>query len=389
MSKRRRLAAGAVAAVIALTMSACGSGSEGSGAAGGLPATVHILSIKELTGAVAFAGTSAEKGLQLAVEEVNEQKFLGSTTLQVDTEDSGYSAQTAASLASQGFANKKYSVISGPLSSQQAAAVAPLAQKAKTPTVFVQAASDGILVGDYIYRVTAPQASFYAANVGPYMQKKDIKSVSVLYNAGSPTIAELATKTIPDMAAEYGFAIKATSSVQLSTQDFASPISKLAATKPDAAVLLLVGAQNPAAMTQLRQAGFTGEVFGNQSSGGNNLKSAGKDGVGVVWATDFNPEQDNPGSQKFVTAYKKKYGEEPLDYAAEAYDSVWLIARALKEAGSADRQDLQKGLDKVAQAGFEGAEGTLSFTDRDLRLPGVLVQWDGSKEVMLSEAGQP
>ncbi|NKQ55802.1 amino acid ABC transporter substrate-binding protein [Amycolatopsis sp. K13G38] len=344
------------------------------------------MSIKEMTGAAAFAGTSAQKGVELAVDEINQQHYLGGTTLAVDVEDSQYSAQTAASKATQGIADKKYAAISGPLSSQQAAAIAPVAQKSKMPTIFTQASSDGVLVGDYIYRVTAPQTTFYAANIGPYLRDKNVKTVSVLYNSGSPTLVELATKVIPDMARQYGFTIKDTNAVQLSTQDFTTPAAQMAGGKPDAAIVLLIGAQNPAMVTQLRQSGYTGPIVGNQSASGNNMAPAGQAGVGMAWATDFNVADSSPETQNFVSRYRQKFGEDPMNYAAESYDSIWMLARALKQGNSADRQELQKALDAVAGTGFDGAEGKLKFTNRDLRLPGLLVQWDGKKEALLSKA---
>jgi len=340
-----------------------------------------------MTGAAAFAGTSAQKGVELAIDEINQQHYLGNTTIQVDVEDSVYSARTAASKATQGIADKKYAAISGPLSSQQAAAIAPVAQKSKMPTIFTQASSDGVLVGDYVFRVTAPQTTFYAANVGPYLQQKNVKTVSVLYNSGSPTLGELATKVIPEMAARYGFTVKDTNAVQLSTQDFTTPAAQMAGAKPDAAIVLLIGAQNPAMVTQLRQSGYTGPIVGNQSASGNNMASAGQSGVGMVWATDFNVADQSPATQNFVARYRQKFGEDPMNYAAESYDSIWMLARALKQGNSADRQALQKALDAVAGTGFDGAEGKLTFTNRDLRLPGLLVQWDGQKEALLNKAG--
>ena len=64
---------------------------------------------------------------------------------------------------------------------------------------------------------------------------------------------------------------------------------------------------------------------------------AGEDGAGMVWAIDFHYQMDAPSSQKFVKAYQAEYGEHPLNYAAEAYDAAWFLAKSIKEAGSADR----------------------------------------------------
>jgi branched-chain amino acid transport system substrate-binding protein len=393
----RRRSRGLVALLAGLfILSACGTSSAPSSSASGngssvggngLPATVHIKSIKEMTGAAAFAGTSAEKGVELAVQQINQEHFLGNTKLKVDLKDSGASPQKAASFATQAVADKSYSVISGPLLGQSAVAVAPIVQKAKMPTVFTQAGSKGVVIGDYTYRVTAPQATYYADNVGPYMQSKHVKSVSIVYDSDNPTLTQLGTKVLPKMAKKYGFTIKSTTAVQIATQDFTAPASKISKEKPDAAVLLMIGAQYPPAVTQLRQRGFSGLLFANQGAGGGNLKPAGKAAVGTTWATDFNVDNPTPETNKFVSLYEKKYHKDPLDYAAEAYDSIWLIARGLKQANSADRTKLNKGLQSVVQHGFKGAEGTLRFVHNDLRISGLLVRWNGKKEVLVSKAG--
>lgn len=47
--------------------------------------------------------------------------------------------------------------------------------------------------------------------------------------------------------------------------------------------------------------------------------------------------QRSPLHPGIVKAYEEKYGELPNNYAAEGYDAVWLLARGIKEANSADR----------------------------------------------------
>lgn len=106
----------------------------------------------------------------------------------------------------------------------------------------------------------------------------------------------------------------------------------------------------------------------------------------MVWVADFHPDVQNEETQKFVELYTAEYGEEPTLYAAEAYDAAWMVARALKEADTIDREAVQKALDAVAEAGFAGAMGDLTFTDdHDLRVTGHTVLWDGTDEVLLDE----
>jgi branched-chain amino acid transport system substrate-binding protein len=370
-----------------LFAAACGSGNGGGGSGGGgkLPAQIKVVSVNELTGPAAFAGLSANKGYELAIEEINKQGYLGgSTKLVLDKKDTGGNAQTAATQVSAAIADKSINAIFGPVSSGPAVAVAPIADKAKMPIVFTQAGSEGVVIGDYTFRATPPMSSYYPKIVD-YLKEKNVKSLSVVYNAAFPTLKEIGEKVVPAIAQQNGITIKSSTGVQTTTQDFTAPMAKVVADKPDAVAVLLVGAANATGMKQLRQAGYTGPVIGNAGAGAGNLAPAGANGAGLTWPTDFHPEQKSKPTQNFVTAYKAKYGEAPLNYAAESYDAAWWLARAIKKQGSAERRDIQKGLAAVAKDGFDGAMGKLTFEGNDLRVLGALVQWDGTKEVLLKD----
>lgn len=362
------------------------SSGDGTSAAG-LPATVKVMSIHQLTGPSSFAGTNSKKGMDLALEEIAAQKFLGSTTLQFDVKDSANSVQEAASYANQGVTDKSYSAILGPEASAQAIAVSAIVQPGKTPTLYTQAGSAGVVTGDYTFRVTAPAATYFGIS-GPYLKGKGVTSAAVLYNSDNPTLKGLGTETVPEVAKENGFSIASSDSTLMNGQDFSSFASKVVNSKVQAVFLMLIGPQTPVAITQLSRAGYKGEYIGMSAMGAGNLKPAGELAKGAVWPTDFTADQTAESSQKFVTAYKAKYsGEVPNNYAAEGYDAVWFLARGIKQANSADRSAVQQGLASVAKEGFDGAMGKLTFEGNDLRVEGALAMWTGSGETVVSDKG--
>ncbi|GGO80004.1 ABC transporter substrate-binding protein [Nonomuraea cavernae] len=371
----------AMAGLLAVT--ACGSGGEAAvSAEGGLPAEIKIMTIKDRTGPVAFTGLSTIKGIELAVEQINAEKFLGETKIVLESKDPAGKAQTAASQMTAAIQDKSYAAVFGPVASDQAAATSPLAERGKMPIIYSQAGSEGVVIGKYTFRATPPMTSYYRV-IGDHIKSKNVKTLGVVYNTTLPTLKEVAEKVLPEMGAELGFSVVSSAAVQMTTQDFAAPISKVVKEKPDAIALLLVGGQNPTAMRQLRQAGFDGLVLGNTAAGAGNLKPAGQDGAGMTWPSDFHPDQPGESTKKFVDLYQAKFNERPLNYAAEGYDSAWWLARAVKQAGGASRDDIQRGLDVVAAEGFEGAMGKLAFENRDMRLTGVIVQWNGTEEVLV------
>src|SRR5436190_1436926 len=144
---RSRWAAVGLTAGLLVALAACSSSSKSSssgGGGGGLPSTIKVVGIEPETGPAAFAGLSAEKGYKLAVKQINDQKFLGSgTTIDLSFQDTKGQIPTAASNLSSAVADKKVSAVFGSVSSQEAVAQSPLAQKAGLPIVYTQAGSKG------------------------------------------------------------------------------------------------------------------------------------------------------------------------------------------------------------------------------------------------------
>ena len=386
--RSRRAVVALSTAGLLLSVAACGGGDGGGGGSasegGSLPDVIKIAGIEPETGPAAFAGLSAEKGYELAIKQINEEKFLGdNTTLEVSFTDTKGEIPTAASAVSTAIADQGVSAAFGSVSSQEAVAQSPLAQQAGLPIIYTQAGSEGVVVGDYTYRATPLMSSYYGV-LKDYVEENGWKTVGVIYTS-TPTLEEVGTKSIPDLGLEVVAEVNTTPT----TQDFAPAISQVLAKSPDVVSILQVGASNPTAMTQLRQAGYEGPVLGNSGASAGNLKPAGDAGKGMVWAVDFHREQDIPSSKEFVEAYKAEYNEDPLNYAAEAFDAAWFLARAIKEAGSADRAAIKDGMAAIAKEPFTGALGEdLEWKDQTIQVGGAAVEWDGTTDKLLYAAGQ-
>ncbi|MBM7516494.1 ABC transporter substrate-binding protein [Nocardioides nitrophenolicus] len=387
----RRGAAAGVAAVALFALSACGGSGSGAGPAAGdeLPKTIKVVSINPTTGVVAFAGNSANKGYQLAIKEINDTDFLEGSKLELDLKDTKSEPQTAAQEMTKATTGGDISAVFGSVSSNEAVAMSPLAEKQKMPTIYTQAGSDGVVVGDYTWRATPLMREYYT-NLTKYLKDSGAKSIGIIYTEATPTLQDIGKNTLPGMAKDLGIEVTASVGTQATTQDFSAPISQILKSKPDIVSILLVGASNPTAMTQLRQAGYDGPVLGNSGASAGNLKPAGADADGMVWAADFNSAMSAESSQTFTKLYQDEYGEAPLNYAAEAYDAAWFLARSLKEAQSADRESIKDAMAKVAESSFDGALGTdLKWVDQDLVVPGVVIEYrDGGEHILYEGSGE-
>jgi branched-chain amino acid transport system substrate-binding protein len=268
--------------------------------------------------------------------------------------------------------------IFGPVSSQEAVAVAPIGQSAKIPTIFTQAGSDGIVsAGDYIFRVTAPQ-QYYQPKMAAYLKAQGVKTVSFIYDSTVPTTKDITEKTLTQLMDQNGITIKGKYGFQNGTTDYSAYVSKVISDNPDA-----VGAEgtNPEAspvVSSLRNAGYKGLIFGGTSFGVESLKAAGSNAKGAVWTTDFDPNSTFPTTTKFVKDYTAMFNVAPVNYSAEGFDAVYLLAMGIKNANSTDKAKIQAGMQQAAKAGYDGALGHLTFEGNDLRQDGYLLTYDGT-----------
>jgi len=384
---QRRMATLAVAAAAVLSVSACGSAGGGGGPAATdeLPDTIKVVAINPTTGAAAFAGIEANNGYKLAVKEINETDYLDGTKIEIDFKDSKGEPQTAAQEMTKATTAGDISAVFGSVLSSDAVAMSPLAEKAKMPIIYTQAGSDGVVIGDYTYRMTPLMRSYYV-NLKKYIADTGAKSIGILYTEATPTLQDIGKSALPAMAKDLGIEVTTSIGTPATTQDFAAPISQVLDSDPDLVSILQVGPANPTAMTQLRQAGYDGPVIGNAGASAGNLDPAGKAGYGMVWATDFHHQNASPSSQEFVKLYEDEYGEPPLSYAAEAYDAAWFLAKSLKEAQSADRESVKDAMATVAAEPFDGALGEgLTFEDQTVVVPGSVVEYSAEGENLLYE----
>jgi branched-chain amino acid transport system substrate-binding protein len=390
MHRRHVIGTTVAVVLVGLIAAACGSNSKSSSSGtttttaassskSTLPASISLTAVQDLSGTAGVPGQEAQKGMKVAMEEINSTGFLGTSKIDIKFQDSASTPTTGASLFTQAVSGDT-PLIFGSVSSGTAVAEAPVAQRGKLPTIFTQAGSPGIVdAGEYIYRATPVQSS-YIDITGQYMQKKGYKKVAMLVATDIPTLTGL-QKSFTDMSTKYGYTVVATEQTTSKATDLSAQLSKIAGQKPDAVVILALAGQNPTVITQLRAAGFTGAIIGQQGMGGGVLKPLGAAANGIVWATDFNAQQTSAGAQKFAKLFQASQGSTANNFAAEGYDAVWLAARAIKAAGSVSRDAVLAGLVKVSNEGFEGALGTIKFKDRDEVASGVLVTMKDGVEI--------
>ena len=128
-------------------------------------------------------------------------------------------------------------------------------------------------------------------------------------------------------------------------------------------------------VAQARQLGITVPLFGGDGWEAPELiQIAGSEALqGTYYSTHFSPENTDPVAQKFVAAYRARYGGETPDaMAALGYDSAMVLADAIRRAGSTESAKLRDAL--AATSGYAGATGATTLdANRDASKPAVII----------------
>jgi branched-chain amino acid transport system substrate-binding protein len=144
--------------------------------------------------------------------------------------------------------------------------------------------------------------------------------------------------------------------------DFRTQLSKLNARRPDIVIFCsLVGEAIPV-LQQAREIGITQPIVGgNGFNNPNILKNAKEAAEGLVVGSSWFIESLVPKSKAFVEAFRKKYGHDPDQFAAQGYAGIYMIAQAVKNANSADRPAIRDALAKLRN--LDTVLGTFSFDE--------------------------
>ena len=143
--------------------------------------------------------------------------------------------------------------------------------------------------------------------------------------------------------------------------DFAIQLKRLQRVKPDAVVLWADADAAGSLLKRMREEGLDMPVFAcDRVVHPRFLEIAGEAAEGLVAAYPYNPDADIPELKRFKKGYRERYGVEPTVYATHAYDGIWMVMKAIREAGL-NRYLIRDALAAVKR--YEGITGEIIMDD--------------------------
>jgi len=148
--------------------------------------------------------------------------------------------------------------------------------------------------------------------------------------------------------------------------DFSAELAKAKASGAQGIFFFYPGKHTGAFVQQYQQAGLKGQmalysVFSIDSLSLPNFQKANVDGVLGSFTTGFwSPNLDFPQNKKFVEGFKKAYGRYPSHYAAQSYDTIFLIKSAVEAVGG-NLSDMDGMRAAMAKADFPSVRGPFKY----------------------------
>lgn len=132
---------------------------------------------------------------------------------------------------------------------------------------------------------------------------------------------------------------------------------------------------------QLRQGGYTGEIaVGDGSASVELIEACAAAGEGV-YVTSPPFVEFAKGGEEFVAAYKEKFNMAPGTYASLCYDTIYLLKKAIEDAGTTDFAAVR---DAVQSIEYDGLSGFIKFTpERELAVSNFIILQIDSGEFKL------
>lgn len=362
-------------------LSACG-GAQSSGekeASGAGKVTADIGVISYISGPGAAYGEAITNGLKLANEEINKE---GEVEINLVIEDSAGKQDQALTAAQKLMNSKNVTAIIGPTLSTEMNVVGPEADLNGVPIMGTSTTAEGIpQIGEYVFRNSLPEALAIPASIDKAIEKYDAKKVAILYG-NDDVFTKSGFDTMKKAAEEKGLEILTIETFQKGQSDYNAQLTKIKGLKPDLILASALYNEGAVIMDQARKLGIDVPfVGGNGFNSPEVIKIAGDAANGLIVATPWYGDKDDQKVQDFVKKYEEKYGKKPDQFAAQAYDALYIMAEALKNAGDADRDAVRDALAETKD--FQGILGSFSFDkDGDVVMePTVLIIDEGKFKV--------
>ncbi|BDG03402.1 ABC transporter substrate-binding protein [Anaeromyxobacter oryzae] len=338
--------------------------------------------VGSLTGLSATFGLSSDKGIQLAIEELNAKGGVKGKLLAVKTYDDQGKPDEAAITATRLVVQDRVAVLLGEVASTRSLAMAPIADANKVSMITpsstnVKVTKDGDKTRPYVFRVCFIDP--FQGTVMAKFARGELKlaRVAVLRDVGNDYSVGLADAFLAKYK-ELGGAIVDDQSYREGDQDFKAQLTAIKARNPEA--IYVPGYYTDVALIarQARELGMKQPLLGGDGWDSEKLyEIGGKALQGSYFSNHYSAEDPAPRIQEFVKRYKERFGAVPDSLAAQAYDAAKIAADAIGRAKDFSGPAIRDAI--AATRDYPGVTGVITIDqDHNAVKPAVVLKVEGN-----------
>jgi branched-chain amino acid transport system substrate-binding protein len=361
-----------LAIALAVSVALPGAAAATKGPAAGK--TVKIGVIADVTGSAAVYGTMQKNAYDLATADIKAGIIdAGGANLSFDVQDAASDGAQVVNLMQKFTTDGTTPLVLGPTLSGEAFKAFPIAKAANFPVMGTSTTAEGVTaIGPTVFRDSLAESQAIPPTVAKVQAKWHAKTLAIIYgddNAFTKTDGDLFKREFE----KTGASVVDTETFHIGDKDFGASLTKIAAKKPD---VIAIGGLFPEATQIIAQAGKLG--IKAHMLGGNGLNStqmyqvAGPAAQGVVVGAAWFIGGKYTGNLEFVKRFKAKYGNNPDQFAAQAYAAAQVVA-SLAKSGATTKDEMLSGLHNLRVV--ETVLGPIAFDqNRDVRAAPVVLQ---------------
>jgi len=313
-----------------------------------------------LTGPTATFGQSGKNGSTLAFDEINASGGVLGKRITLHVEDDRGEPAEAASAVSKLISRDHVIGVLGEAASSRTLAAAPIAQTNEIPMITPSSTNPQVTrVGKYIFRMCFTD-DFQGAMLARFASE-DLKARTVVlltdvrndYSIGLGRAFRLAFE-------KRGGKILGEQRYAEGDTDFSAQLTQMKTTPAD--VIFVPGYYTDVGLIarQKEALGLSGILLGGDGWDSPRLTEIGGDALdGAFFGNHYSIHDPDPAVQRFVAAYRARFGDVPDSIGALAYDAARVFADAIRRAGSTSGTRIREAL--AATEKFAGVTGSITF----------------------------
>lgn len=339
-----------------------------------------------LTGDYAAFGQGVENGAQLAADEINAAGGINGTEIEFMFQDDEGDGEKAVN-AYNTNKDKGMKIMLGTVTSGACAAVIEKSNKDKMFQLTPSASSTNVLKYGNVFQVCFTDPNQGIASADYIGTKKLATKVAVIYDSSDIYSSGIYEKFAEEAKTQNLEIVAAEAFTQDSKSDFSVQLQKAKDAGAELIFLPIYYSQATLILTQAASMDYAPTFFGCDGLDGiltveNFDKSLAE---GVMLLTPFAADATDELTQKFVKNYEDKYKITPNQFAADAYDAMYIIKAAIekegikKEMSTSEMGDLlKKAMTEITFDGLTGEGMAWSKTGEVNKAPRAVVIKDGA-----------